>query len=91
MASTIYALPAEVVHLITATEVIDSLASVVRELVENSLDAGATRVVISLLPQQWRVRVADNGCGMSLEDLHKAATAHSTSKISSCADLWKIT
>lgn len=91
MASTIYALPAEVVHLITAGEVIDSLASVVRELVENSLDAGATRIVVSLWPQQWRVRVADNGCGMTLEDLHKAATAHSTSKICSCADLWKIT
>ncbi|NMG06148.1 DNA mismatch repair endonuclease MutL [Brasilonema sp. UFV-L1] len=91
MTSTIYALPAEVVHLITAGEVIDSLASVVRELVENSLDAGATRIVVSLWPQQWRVRVADNGYGMTLEDLQKAATAHSTSKISSCADLWKIT
>ncbi|MBP5973707.1 DNA mismatch repair endonuclease MutL [Brasilonema sp. CT11] len=91
MASTIYALPAEVVHLITAGEVIDSLASVVRELVENSLDAGATRIVVSLWPGQWRVRVADNGCGMTEYDLHKAATAHSTSKICSCADLWKIT
>ncbi|MBW4624772.1 MAG: DNA mismatch repair endonuclease MutL [Brasilonema octagenarum HA4186-MV1] len=91
MASTIYALPAEVVHLITAGEVIDSLASVVRELVENSLDAGATRIVVSLWPGQWRVRVADNGYGMTLDDLHKAATAHSTSKICSCADLWKIT
>jgi DNA mismatch repair protein MutL len=89
--STIQALPAEVVHLITAGEVIDCFASVVRELVENSLDAGATRIVVSLWPQQWRVRVADNGCGMTLDDLHKSATAHSTSKIRSCADLWKIT
>ncbi|WP_407898358.1 DNA mismatch repair endonuclease MutL [Scytonema sp. NUACC26] len=86
----IQALPTEVVHLITAGEVIDSLASVVRELVENSLDAGATRIVLSLWPQQWRVRVADNGCGMSLDDLQRAATAHSTSKIRQCADLWKI-
>ncbi|MBD2666574.1 DNA mismatch repair protein mutL [Richelia sinica FACHB-800] len=90
MASTIQALPTEVVYLITAGEVIDSLASVVRELVENSLDAGATRIVISLWPQQWRIRVADNGCGLSLEDLQKAATAHSTSKIHSSEDLWKI-
>lgn len=90
MASTIQALPTEVVYLITAGEVIDSLASVVRELVENSLDAGATRIVVSLWPQQWRVRVADNGCGMNLDDLQQAATAHSTSKIHSCADLWKI-
>ncbi|MBX9254593.1 DNA mismatch repair endonuclease MutL [Desmonostoc muscorum CCALA 125] len=90
MASTIQALPTEVVYLITAGEVIDSLASVVRELVENSLDAGATRIVVSLWPQQWRIRVADNGCGMNLDDLEQAATAHSTSKIHSSADLWKI-
>ncbi len=90
MASTIQALPSEVVHLITAGEVIDSFASVVRELIENSLDAGATKIVVSLCPQQWRVRVADNGCGMSVSDLQQAATAHSTSKIRSCGDLWKI-
>ncbi|NDJ24212.1 DNA mismatch repair endonuclease MutL [Nostoc sp. B(2019)] len=90
MASTIQALPTEVVYLITAGEVIDSLASVVRELVENSLDAGATRIVVSLWPQQWRIHVADNGCGMNLDDLQQAATAHSTSKIRSSADLWKI-
>ena len=90
MASTIQALPTEVVYLITAGEVIDSLVAVVRELVENSLDAGATRIVISLWPQLWRVRVADNGCGMNLDDLKQAATAHSTSKIHSSADLWKI-
>ncbi|BAY32552.1 DNA mismatch repair protein MutL [Nostoc carneum NIES-2107] len=90
MTSTIHALPTEVVYLITAGEVIDSLASVVRELVENSLDAGATRIVVSLWPQQWRVRVADNGCGMNLDDLQKAAATHSTSKIYTCADLWKI-
>ncbi|MBV8885642.1 MAG: DNA mismatch repair endonuclease MutL [Chroococcidiopsidaceae cyanobacterium CP_BM_RX_35] len=87
----IQSLPTEVVHRIAAGEVIDSLAAVVRELVENSLDAGATRIVLSLWPQQWRVRVADNGCGMDLTDLQQAAVAHSTSKIRSCEDLWKIT
>ena len=90
MASIIQALPSEVVHLITAGEVIDSFAAVVRELVENSLDAGATRITVYLWPHQWRVRVTDNGRGMDLEDLKIAATAHSTSKISTCADLWKI-
>ena len=90
MVSTIQALPTEVVYLITAGEVIDSLVAVVRELVENSLDAGATRIVVSLWPQLWRVRVADNGHGMNLDDLQQAATAHSTSKIHSSADLWKI-
>lgn len=91
MSSPIQSLPAEVVHLIAAGEVIDSIAAVVRELVENSIDAGATRIVICLWPEQWRVRVADNGCGMSLEDLQKAALAHTTSKIFCCEDLWKIT
>lgn len=91
MSPSIKPLPTEVVHLIAAGEVIDSLAAVVRELVENSLDAGATRIVVSLWPQQWRVRVADNGCGMNRIDLQQAATAHSTSKIRSCEDLWKIT
>ncbi|MFB2917293.1 MULTISPECIES: DNA mismatch repair endonuclease MutL [Aerosakkonema] len=91
MPSPIQFLPAEVVHLIAAGEVIDSLAAVVRELVENALDANATRITISLWPEQWRVLVADNGCGMELDDLRLAATAHSTSKIRRCEDLWKIT
>ncbi|PSB28772.1 DNA mismatch repair endonuclease MutL [Stenomitos frigidus] len=90
MASGIEALPVEVVHLIAAGEVIDSLAAVVRELAENSLDAGATRITISLDPEQWRLRVADNGVGMSLADLKQAAAPHSTSKIRDHHDLWRI-
>ena len=91
MASGIETLPVEVVHLIAAGEVIDSLAAVVRELAENALDAGATRVTILLSPEQWRLRVADNGAGMSLTDLKQAAAPHSTSKIRDSHDLWKIT
>ncbi|NHC34013.1 DNA mismatch repair endonuclease MutL [Scytonema millei] len=91
MTPGILPLPTEVVHLIAAGEVIDSLAAVVRELAENSLDAGATRIVIYLYPQQWRVRIADNGCGMDLENLQACATAHSTSKIRNCEDLWQVT
>jgi DNA mismatch repair protein MutL len=88
---TIQRLPTEVVHLIAAGEVIDSLAAVVRELVENALDARATRISISLFPQQWKIVVADNGIGMELTDLELAATAHSTSKISTLRDLSQIT
>ncbi|HEY9861943.1 MAG TPA: DNA mismatch repair endonuclease MutL [Candidatus Obscuribacterales bacterium] len=91
MAPRIQTLPLEVVHLIAAGEVIDSLAAVVRELVENALDAGATRIAIAVWPEQWRVRVADNGSGMDLTDLKQAATPHSTSKIQTSEDLWKIT
>jgi DNA mismatch repair protein MutL len=91
MRSSIEVLPVEVVHLMAAGEVIDSLAAVVRELGENALDAGATRIAISLWTDQWRVRVADNGIGMSLPDLQQAASPHSTSKIRDRADLWQIT
>lgn len=91
MLSSIHTLPEEVVNLIAAGEVIDSIAAVVRELVENSLDAGATRIVVALWMDQWRVRVTDNGCGMKLTDLQQAAIAHTTSKIRNCDDLWKIT
>jgi DNA mismatch repair protein MutL len=84
-------LPPEVVNLIAAGEVIDSLAAAVRELVENALDAGATHISISLSPEAWRVQVADNGRGMSLADLHQCAQPHSTSKIFGSDDLWKIT
>ena len=83
-------LPKEVVNLIAAGEVIDSLAAVVRELAENALDAGATRIAICL-NDHWRVRVADNGKGIAWDDLQQAASAHSTSKIRTSDDLWKIT
>ncbi|MBF2027547.1 MAG: DNA mismatch repair endonuclease MutL, partial [Oscillatoriales cyanobacterium C42_A2020_001] len=90
MTQGITLLPEDVVHLIAAGEVVDSLAAVVRELAENALDAGATRITIALWVEQWRVRVADNGVGMRLDDLKQAATAHSTSKIRDRQDLWKI-
>ncbi|MBW3587478.1 MAG: DNA mismatch repair endonuclease MutL, partial [Cyanobacteria bacterium 0813] len=90
MPVTIQTLPTEVINLIAAGEVIDSIAAAVRELVENSLDAGATRIVVSVWPEQWRVQVADNGTGMDLENLQQAASPHSTSKITNEADLYKI-
>ncbi len=90
MQSGIEPLPIEVVHLMAAGEVIDSLAAVVRELVENALDAGATRLVIAIWPDSWQVRVADNGFGMDLANLQQAAQPHSTSKIRIRQDLEQI-
>jgi DNA mismatch repair protein MutL len=87
----IHPLPIDVIHLIAAGEVIDSLAAVVRELCENAIDAGASRITVSLFPDKWRIRVADNGSGIELVDLQQAATAHSTSKIDDRADLFRIT
>ncbi|MBD2328790.1 DNA mismatch repair endonuclease MutL [Alkalinema sp. FACHB-956] len=86
----IRSLPSDVINLIAAGEVIDSLAAVVRELAENAIDAGATRITITLWPEQWRVRVADNGRGMALADLQQAAAPHSTSKIHDRDDLGQI-
>ena len=89
-ASPIQPLTEDIIHLMAAGEVIDSLAAVVRELVENALDAKATRISISLWPERWQVRVADNGSGMKLDDLTQAAAAHATSKISTRFDLLNI-
>uniref|UniRef100_B8HSN8 DNA mismatch repair protein MutL n=1 Tax=Cyanothece sp. (strain PCC 7425 / ATCC 29141) TaxID=395961 RepID=B8HSN8_CYAP4 len=87
---TIRPLPTDLVHLIAAGEVIDSLVAVVRELVENALDAKATRIVITLCPEAWGIQVADNGCGMALADLQQAAAPHTTSKITRLEDLNQI-
>jgi DNA mismatch repair protein MutL len=86
----IHTLPIEVVHLIAAGEVIDSLAAVVRELAENAIDAKATRIVISIWTDTLSVQVSDNGCGMAIADLAQAATPHTTSKINNAEDLQKI-
>jgi DNA mismatch repair protein MutL len=88
---SIHPLPIDVIHLIAAGEVIDSLAAVVRELCENAIDAGASRITVSLFPDKWRIQVADNGIGIELADLQVAATAHSTSKIDDREDLFHIT
>ena len=88
---SIETLPAEVIDLIAAGEVIDSLLAVVRELVENALDARATRISIALYPEIWQIQVADNGMGMSLDNLRICAEPHSTSKIHHSKDLWYIT
>jgi len=86
----IHTLPIEVVHLIAAGEVIDSLAAVIRELAENAIDANATRIVISIWIDTLSVQVSDNGCGMAIADLSQAATPHTTSKINNAEDLQQI-
>jgi DNA mismatch repair protein MutL len=91
MASEIQTLPDNVIDLIAAGEVIDSIAAVIRELVENSLDAAATRITVTFNPELWQVQVIDNGKGMLLRDLRVCAQPHSTSKIRTQKDLWQIT
>jgi DNA mismatch repair protein MutL len=86
----IQALPHEIVNLIAAGEVIDSLGAVVRELIENAIDAQADRLSINIFSEALKVRVADNGQGMRIEDLRLCAKAHHTSKIITREDLWQI-
>ena len=77
-----------VANLIAAGEVVDRPASVIKELMENAIDAGATRVTVEI--QHGGVtfmRVTDNGCGMSPDDLPVAIRRHATSKIKEAADL----
>lgn len=81
-------LPDRVANQIAAGEVIERPAAVVKELVENALDAGATRIVVEFAHAgRSLIRVEDNGNGMSPEDARTALQRHATSKISDAADL----
>src|ERR1700761_4513488 len=87
----IHILADQVANQIAAGEVVDRPASVVKELLENSLDAGATRVVITVEGGGRKlIRVADDGCGMVRDDALLAFERHATSKLRSSDDLLTI-
>ena len=78
----------EVANLIAAGEVVDRPASAIKEMMENSIDAGAKNITVEI--QNGGVtfmRVTDDGCGMSAEDLPMAIRRHATSKIRNAEDL----
>lgn len=84
-------LPAKVYNRIAAGEVVDRPYSVVKELVENSIDAGATEIEIYIEHGgKQLIRVVDNGCGIEREDLQSAFLPHATSKIAKAEDLENI-
>ena len=81
-------LPSAVIDQIAAGEVVERPASVVKELVENALDAGATSIEIAIDEGgRARIRVADDGCGMERADALRALERHATSKIRETGDL----
>jgi len=84
-------LSSQVVSRIAAGEVIERPSSVVKELLENSVDAGATRIDIELeLGGTELIRVVDDGCGIDPDDLALAFSSHATSKLETADDLFRI-
>ena len=89
--SRINILDKDVYNKIAAGEVVEKPASVVKELVENSIDAGATNITIEILDGGIsKIKVIDNGCGIERDDFDKVFLAHATSKVKTIDDLGNI-
>lgn len=87
---TIQVLDQETVSQIAAGEVVERPSSIVKELVENSLDAKAAKIEVEFDEGGRLIKVKDNGEGIAKEDMKKALICHATSKIQEANDLWKL-
>jgi len=91
METKIHVLPEDLCNKIAAGEVVERPSSVVKELLENSLDAGASDILIELEAGGKRlIRISDNGCGMSQQDAFLSFERHATSKIRTADDLFAL-
>ncbi len=89
--SVINVLPKQVAELIAAGEVVERPSSVIKELVENSIDAGSTLITVEIKNGGVTfMRVTDNGCGIARDDVTVAFKRHATSKVSTADDLYSI-
>jgi DNA mismatch repair protein MutL len=89
--SQVRILPSELINQIAAGEVVERPASVVKELIENAIDAGATIIDVVLdNGGKKRIEIRDNGCGMSEDDARLAIERHATSKIREFDDLTRV-
>src|SRR6202167_6442545 len=87
----IHVLPEHVANKIIAGEVVERPASVVKELLENALDAGSTRIKINIEAGGKKlIQITDNGCGMGRDDAMPAFERHATSKIKNAEDLLSV-
>lgn len=89
--SKIKQLDAHTANMIAAGEVVERPMGVVKELVENAIDAGSTRITVTIEEGGMKkLTVTDNGCGMDMQDAQMCFERHATSKIQSDHDLWSI-
>ena len=85
---SINVLPRDLAELIAAGEVVERPASVVKETVENSIDAGARHITVEIARGGVTyIRITDDGCGIATADVPKAFLRHATSKINTASDL----
>lgn len=87
---SIQILDQDVINQISAGEVVERPAHLVKELLENSLDAGSTEITIEIFSGGRTIKISDNGCGIAKDDLILALTRHATSKIKRTNDLWNL-